>query len=218
VAGSFPIFDHVVRQLIGWIGPARALDLGAGAGKYGRLIAEVAPACERVGVEISAGYAERFALNDIYHRVDIDDAAHWWQRQEEEAFDLVVIGDCLEHMPKSQGLDLLNAMVYRCGWLVALAPEFIIQGPVDGQVSEVHRSVWSERDLRWHDLWAWDNTRAMTLLLLRGYRPSPVSIDQIVGLVNDANLSLLDFDGQSAVRPCRLRLVDHAREVAYRPR
>jgi hypothetical protein len=36
--------------------------------------------------------------------------------------------------------------------------------------------------------------------------------------VNDGNLPLLDFDGQSTVRPCRLRLVDHAREVAYRAR
>jgi hypothetical protein len=218
MAGSFPIFDHVVRQLIGWVNPARAVDIGPGAGKYGRMLAEAAPACERVGVEISADYVERFDLRGIYHRVDVADAGTWWKGREDEVFDLLIVGDCLEHLPKSQGLDLLNAMVYRCGWLVAMVPEFIIQGAVDGAESEVHRSVWSERDLHWHDLWAWDNTRAMTLLVLRGYRPSPMTIDQVVLSVNQGNLPLLDFDGQATVRPCRLRLVDHAREVAYRPR
>jgi trans-aconitate methyltransferase len=208
----------VVRQLVTWISPARAVDLGAGAGKYGRLLSESVPACERVAVETSEDYVQRFGLRELYHRVDVDDVGQWWRRREEETFDLVVIGDCLEHLPKGQGLDLLNAMVYRCGWLIALVPEFIIQGPVDGNLGEVHRSVWSERDLHWHDLWAWDNTRAMTLLVLRGYQPSDISVDTLVTSVNQGALPLLDYDGQSQLRPSRLRLVDHAREVAYRPR
>jgi len=218
VAGSFPIFDNVVSQLIGWIAPGRALDIGAGSGKYGRMLAEAAPACERVAVEVNAHYVERFALRQLYHRVDIDDTTQWWRHYPEESFDLVVIGDCLEHLPKSQGLDLLNAMVYRSGWVVTVVPEFIIQGPVDGQVSEIHCSVWSERDFQWHDLWVWDNARAMTFLALRGYRPSAMSIDALVDRVEGANLPLLDFGGEQTVRPCRLRLVDHAREVAYRQR
>jgi len=215
--GSFPVFDAVVQHLVARIAPARALDIGTGAGKYGRLLAAQAPACERVGIEVEPSYAERFGLHALYHQLHQEDASRWWRRTPGEAFDLVLVGDCIEHLPKSEGLDLLNAMVYRCAWLVLLAPEFIVQDAVDGVASEAHQSVWSERDLHWHDLWAWDNCRAMTLVVLRGYRPSPLTLDALVEGLNAADLPLRHFDGQGFVRPCRLRQVEHRREVDYRP-
>ena len=154
--GSFPVFDAVVQHLVGRLQPERALDVGAGAGKYGRLLAEQAPGCHRTAIEVEPGYAERFDLPTLYHALHQQDATQWW-RSSQESFDLVLLGDCLEHMPKSQGLDLLNALVYRSAWLVLVMPEFVVQGAVDGVASETHLSVWSERDLHWHDLWAWDN-------------------------------------------------------------
>lgn len=198
--------------------PTTSLDVGAGAGKYGRLLQRSVPDCARTAIEIDAGHVRNFGLDQLYHRVETTDAARWWLDEPEEVFDLVVFGDCLQHLPKSAGLDLLNAMVYRCAWLVVLAPEFIVQGAVDGADSAVHRSVWSERDMHWHDLWVWDNTRAMSLFVLRGYQPSPLSIDALVRNVNEGAVPVRDYDGQGVVRPCRLRLVDHAREMAYRPR
>lgn len=201
-----------------WFAPARALDVGAGSGKYGRLLRAAAPACETAALEIDSTHLGRFALHELYQRVEIADATRWWCDNAEEIFDLVIIGDCLQHLPKSAGLDLLNAMVYRCAWLVVLAPEFIVQGAVDGADSAIHRSVWSERDMHWHDLWAWDNTRAMSLFVLRGYQPSPLPIDALVNNINEGVVPVRDYDGQGVVRPCRLRLVDHAREMAYRPR
>jgi SAM-dependent methyltransferase len=218
MSGSFPIFDGVVEQLLGWMSPASALDIGAGSGKYGRMLERAVPACERLAIEVDAAHVERFALGTVYHQVETLDAARWWQDDPESAFDVVILGDCLQHLPKSAGLDLLNAMVYRCAWLVVLVPEFIIQGSVDGVDTSVHRSAWSERDMHWHDLWAWDNARAITMFVLRGYRPSALNIDDLVRQVNDGALPLKDYDGQGVVRPCRLRLVDHPREVGYRAR
>jgi hypothetical protein len=55
-------------------------------------------------------------------------------------------------------------------------------------------------------------------MALRGYRPSALNIDSAVQQINVGAVPLRDYDGQGVVRPCRLRLVDHAREVAYRPR
>lgn len=214
--GSFPVFDAVVQHLISRIAPARALDVGTGAGKYGRLLQQHAPACHRVGLEVEASYAERFALQQVYTELHLEDVTQWWRRTPGEFFDLALIGDCIEHLPKSDGLDLLNAMVYRCAWVVVLAPEFIVQSAVDGVASEAHLSVWSERDLHWHDLWAWDNCRATTLMLLRGYQPSPLTLAQLVDALNAADLPLVHFDGQAFVRPARLRLVEHRREVDYR--
>jgi trans-aconitate methyltransferase len=217
--GSFPVFDELMRHALAWIDPRSALDVGAGAGKYGRLLREIAPACETTGVEVDQTYIERFALRDVYTRIEVCDVTGWWQQSEQLTFDLVILGDCLQIMTKSAGADLLNAMVYRCGWLIVLVPEFVVQGAADTNRNEVHRSVWSERDFRWHDLWAWENARAMTLVILRGYRESTITLDSIVDRVNEqSNIPLLDFDGTTQVRPCRLRLIDQARETAYRLR
>jgi len=214
--GSFPVFDAVVQQLITRIAPSRALDVGTGAGKHGRLLAQHAPACHRVGIEVEASYVEQFGLAAVYQELHVEDVAAWWRRTPGECFDLALIGDCIEHLPKSDGLDLLNALVYRCAWVVVLAPEFIVQAATGGVASEAHLSVWSERDLHWHDRWAWDNCRAITLMVLRGYQPSPLTLDQLVDELNAADLPLCHFDGQGFVRPARLRLVEHRREVDYR--
>lgn len=218
MSGSFTIFDGVVEQLISWMAPETALDVGAGAGKYGRMVSRVAPDCTTTAVEVHQDYIEQFDLRSLYARVEHADAAQWCRDNADETFDLVVAGDLLQAMPKSAGLDLINALVYRSAWLVLLLPEFVIQGALDDAVTNVHRSVWSERDLHWHDLWAWDNTRAITLALLRGYQASPLTADELVRRVNDGALPVRDFDGQTFVRNCRLRLIDHSREVAYRPR
>jgi hypothetical protein len=218
MSGSFPIFDAACQHIITAVAPARTLDIGAGAGKYGRLLAVAAPAGERVALEVEAGHVDRFALRELYTRVAVVDATRWWREEPEEAFDLVIAGDSLQQMPKSEGLDLLNAMLYRSAYLLLVAPEFVVQGAVQGLASAVHRSAWSERDLQWHDLWAWDNTRSVTLALLRGYRSAPVTLEALVRGLNDAHVPVHDYDGVGVVRPCRLRLVDHAREAVYRPR
>ena len=127
-----------------------------------------------------------------------------------QQFDVVLLGDSLSRMPKSAGLDLLNALVYRSAYIVATVPEFEMH-----DCSRV--SVWSERDLGWHDLWAWDNCRACSLLLLRGYRPAPLSLAELVERFNREAVPVHEFfDRDSVVRPVRLRLVDLGRETAYR--
>lgn len=127
-----------------------------------------------------------------------------------QQFDLVILGDSLSRMPKSAGLDLLNALVYRSAYIVMTLPEFERHDP-----SRI--SVWSERDLGWHDLWAWDNCRACSLLVLRGYRPAPLSLADLVERFKHEAVPVHEFfDRDSVVRPVRLRLVDLGRETAYR--
>lgn len=216
--GLPPVFDAVAEHLIARIAPTHALDVGAGDGKFGRMLRSAAPACDCSAIELEPSLVAQHGLADWYWRVETADAARWWRDNPDETFDLVVLGDCLQQMPKSEGLDLLNAMTYRAGWILVLVPEFVVQGAIDGRGSAVHRSVWSERDFHWHDLWAWDNTRTASLFLLRGYLPSVVDIDALVDGVDRAGVPLRDLDGQGTVRSCRLRLVDQRREVAYRPR
>ncbi|MCE4556425.1 hypothetical protein [Pelomonas cellulosilytica] len=215
--GSFVVFDSLSRQLVQWMAPRHAIDFGAGAGKFGRLLRDVAPGCRTVAVEPEAAYVERFSLASLYDEVQVRTAAQWLADGTEACTDLAILGDCIEHMPKSTGLDLLNALAYRAAYTLVIAPEFLVQGSVDGIAGEAHVSVWSERDLHWHDLWAFDNCRAMSIFLLRGYLPATVPLRELVARVNDAQLPVHEFhDTASLVRPARLRLVEHPREVAYR--
>jgi SAM-dependent methyltransferase len=215
--GSFMVFDSAVERLIDWLRPASALDIGTGAGKYGEMLARLAPACQRVGIEPEASYAQRFELTACYDLLHPCTAAAWMTQALDSQFDLVILGDCIEHMSKSAGLDLLNFLVYRSAYVLVLAPEFIIQGQVGEVAGEAHVSVWSERDLGWHDLWAWDNCRAVSLLLLRGYQPAKLSLTELVERFNSEAVPIHEFhERQSPVRPARLRLVNLARETSYR--
>ncbi len=221
MSGSFVVFDSLIGQLIEWIQPHSALDMGAGTGKYGALLKARAPHCRRVAVEPQVEFSERFSLPTAYDELHTRTGAEWQAQASGERFDVAILGDCLSHMPKSQGQDLLNFLVYRCAYLLVVAPEFMpdAQGASE---HEVRRSVWSERDLRWHDLWAWDNCRATGLFLLRGYLPlASAGVPTLAGLVervNAAHLPIHDFhDAASLVRPARLRLVEQPREVSYRP-
>ena len=216
--GSFVVFDALARQTIEWLAPQRAVDFGAGAGKYGRLLRAVAPHCYTVAVEPEPSYVARFGLSGIYDEVQPLMAHDWMSAHPDARFDLAILGDCIEHMPKSVGLDLLNALAYRSAYTLVVAPEFIVQGAVEGVAGEAHVSVWSERDLHWHDLWAWDNCRATSFFLLRGYLPAPVPLADLVQRVNASQLPVHEFhDPASFVRPARLRLVEQPRETVYRP-
>ena len=215
--GSFVVFDSLARQLIEWIAPQQALDFGAGAGKYGRLLQSAAPGCKRIAVEPEASYVERFGLKALYDEVHVQTAAQWQASDLNARYDLAILGDCIEHMPKSVGLDLLNVLAYRAAYTLVIAPEFLVQGAVDGVDGEAHISVWSERDMQWHDRWAYDNCRAISIFLLRGYLPSTVPLGDLVERVNAAQLPVHEFnDATTLVRPARLRLVEHPRETVYR--
>lgn len=214
--GSFPCFDPLSSHCVRWLAPSSLIDLGAGTGKYGRIAREVAPACLSTAVDHHPQAVSHLAAQGAYAAVHQADALEWVVTNGSSAFDLAVLGDCLHWMPRSQGMDLLHALVYRCAWVMISAPEFTTAPGADAPAQAPPLSVWSERDFHWADRWAWDNCRTVTWLLLRGYRAASKSLEQAVGELNDARLPVLDFDGATTVRPARLRMVEHPREVNYR--
>lgn len=203
--GSFQNFDAAVAYIIRSLAPRTCLDIGCGAGKYGKMVAQETPTCHRIGIEVEPRYVEQFQLRDLYNEVRVGDGLEVLSANQGEFFDLAIIGDCIEHMPKSAGLDLLNFLSYRTQYLIVLAPEFSVQGSVNGIDSETHVSVWSEQDFLWHDRWAWDNCFTISAFVLRGYQAATMEFNRLIDGLNSAQVPLTDFYGKNIVRPAAFK-------------
>ncbi|CAJ0809132.1 hypothetical protein LMG19083_04854 [Ralstonia psammae] len=207
---SSDAFDEVTRAVLGTLAPTRVLDIGCGAGKYGHLVRQVLPDCVVEGVEIEPSYVESFGLNALYSTVHLMSATEIPQRMVDEHFDVAIIGDCIEHLPKSAGLDLLNFLTYRAAYTILVLPEAAIQNTVDNVLSEAHVSVWSERDFAWHDNWAWAQVWQMQYYLLRGYLPARTSLADLIANLHRRQMQLR-YDTVQA--PLALTHVNHTKIV-----
>jgi hypothetical protein len=175
---SSAAFDHYISTLVELLRPATALDIGPGAGKYGNLIrqsmADHQFVAQLYAVEIDESYVKQFELETIYDKVIVGDAIDLLTTPRIR-FDFVVIGDCIEHMRKSSGVDLLNFLVYRSGYICVVYPDAYIQDDWEGHAAEAHISTWCAEDFK-----GWDTIHqsweGMHLYLIKGYQPSRMTI------------------------------------------
>lgn len=221
---SFSNFDSVVKELIQIIHPTSFLDIGCGAGKYGKLVKSIHNNCHTTGIEIEESYRLQFDIDNIYNDILIGDAWNIISKDYSKYYDLCIIGDCIEHMKKSTGIDLVNFLVYRTQYIILLIPEFIVQDSVNGIDSESHVSVWNETDFLWHDRWAWDNAYTISIFVLRGYQPSSINFDDLIDSVNERKVFINDFYSERILRPVNLIKKVKARDdlmdgvrVSFRP-
>src|SRR5215510_8223513 len=143
-------FDSEIELYFRLIRHESVLDIGPGEGKYGRMLRRVRPDIKLVGVELDAGYVEQYKLHDLYDEVWVSDAAEL-MNDPDSTFDAVIIGDCIDHMRKSAGLDLLIFLVYRSKLIAVKFPLQMLQIAWQGHKTEPHLSVWSEHDFRCMD-------------------------------------------------------------------
>ena len=156
---TVPTVIHIVKQLR----PASILDIGVGFGKWGHLFREYTDivAAEhdpkrykrkhwRVridGIEGHAAYLtamHRFLYDDIF----IGDAQQIIRRV--SRYDLIFLGDIIEHFDKADGLSLLHRCVAKAKKAVVLStPKHeTFQSDLCGNELERHRSVWSTTDFK----------------------------------------------------------------------
>jgi SAM-dependent methyltransferase len=154
-----PTVIHVLRQLR----PRSILDVGVGFGKWGHLFREYTDILEaehdparylrknwqvRIdGIEGHAAYLtpmHRF----LYNRIHRGDAARLLPRL--PCYDLVFLGDIIEHFEKHTGLQLLRDALDRAGQAVIVStPKF--QTDQEGLCAnelERHRSLWTAKDFK----------------------------------------------------------------------
>jgi 23S rRNA U2552 (ribose-2'-O)-methylase RlmE/FtsJ len=171
-------FDYYVGTLFDLLQPARVCDIGPGRGKYSGIARQKAKEhgfdCHLTAVEIDASYVEEFKLRDLYDEIMIDDAVNLI-KEPRRRFDFVIIGDCIEHMRKSDGIDLINFLIYRTGYICIICPESWQQDDIDGHAAEAHISIWSEHDFRGMDM-LHRFVSPMHAFLIKGYQPGRMTI------------------------------------------
>jgi SAM-dependent methyltransferase len=140
-------FEHIfVDQLIS-LNPKSVLDVGAGAGKYGRMIQQALPGCRVDAIEPTAEYVNEYKLSDVYSNVYMQDLHGFMDSNNKDTYDLVIFGDVLEHFYRSQVFDILDYFLYKHKWVLVVWPTFLPQEDVGNNSYEVHRSNFKLKDL-----------------------------------------------------------------------
>lgn len=168
-------FDNSVEKFIKLHKFKNYLDIGIGAGKYGRMIRNLIPNADIIGIEADKSYIKEFKLNDIYSKVCHEYIEHFIDHNLDFQTELAIIGDCLEHLKKSDGINLLNYLIYRTKFIIIIYPTQCIQYSWRGHSTEAHRSIWSEKDfgIFKHRIFKKD---FMNMVILSGYIGDPKTV------------------------------------------
>lgn len=114
------------------------LDIGTGAGFYGRLLYHNTSVMH--GVEIWPPYIQQFKLGEIYDRVLVEDVRSLPGAPSIDTYDLAIFGDVLEHMNREEAMEAWD-------WAASIAKYGLISVPIGhhpqgaeyGNPYEVHR-------------------------------------------------------------------------------
>jgi hypothetical protein len=154
-----PTVIHLVRQL-----KVRSiLDVGVGFGKWGHLFREYTDILEaendpgryekanwRVKIDGIEGHAPYLTAmhHYLYDQIHVGDAAELIRTMPH--YDLIFLGDIIEHFEKVAGVSLLRDAVARASKAVIVStPKFETgQEALCGNQLEQHRSVWNATDFR----------------------------------------------------------------------
>ena len=141
------------------IRPKKILDVGVGFGRWGMLCREfldvwdgrVFPSeweVEILGIE---GYQKNIQpYHSVFYTRVINSEALDFLSNTTERFDLIILGDVLEHFSKEQGRNVLELCLLKSTFVLVIVPlgNHWQQGSSYGNAYEQHRSVWTVKELR----------------------------------------------------------------------
>lgn len=132
---SYDFFNDQVKEFVdGLTGVNRILDVGPGAGKYGKLLKKEGRVIE--AVEVFEPYISKYKLQSLYdlvHHANVLDFPFLPKQ-----FDLVVMGDILEHLTVEQATALLSDLHDKSISVLVLVPYNYRQGKSHGNDHEEH--------------------------------------------------------------------------------
>ncbi|MGH9124825.1 MAG: class I SAM-dependent methyltransferase [Acidimicrobiales bacterium] len=142
------MIDHIVR-----LQPTRVLDIGPGYGKWGFLVREALDfmpgrlAPERWQVTIDGVDAFPYAspiLDWVYDKVTLGSALDVVDGL--RGYDLVILGDVIEHFEKRDGFRLLRALLAHNKNVLISTPFDFFEQEIADNPYEQHLSCWCEAD------------------------------------------------------------------------
>jgi len=108
------------------------LDVGPGDGAYGKLLNTYTKEID--AVEYYKPYIEHFELDKIYNKVYNADICDF----KFDYYDVIIIGDVLEHLSVEAAQKLLNYMFDRADQIIIAVPYNYEQAPVHGNEKQAH--------------------------------------------------------------------------------
>jgi hypothetical protein len=144
-------------ELIRRIAPKKILDIGVGFGRWGILCREfldvwegrVIPnewKTEIVGVEAFKGYIQPY--HEVFYSKIIYQEAYEYLSKSNERYDLIILGDVLEHFEKEVGNSVLEICLRRSTYVLLNIPlgQHWPQQSSHGNIYEEHKSTWDKKD------------------------------------------------------------------------
>lgn len=171
-----PAFDHYVKSVFDQLKPRSVCEVRPGLGRYGLLAKEAGErhgyAVDALAVDGPLGNERKEQLSAIYGTV-LDKGFSYLIEQHEQTFDLVLLNGVLPELRRSEGLDLLHALICRSTFIAVLLPDFAQAHSTESMTA--NRSYWRDEDFA-----GWPSIRhsegGVTLFLFRGQAPTLESV------------------------------------------
>lgn len=142
VEGKELVKDFCIRNEIHTV-----LDVGPGEGTY-YFALQGADITILDGVEIFPPYLDIYGLRDKYNNIFIADIYDFdWGAA--EPYDLVILGDVIEHMSKYRGMKVISDAVEHVKFVAVSLPIYgYAQGPACGNIHEAHVEQYTDESIR----------------------------------------------------------------------
>jgi len=161
-------FDKKIEKLIQKWGYLSYFDIGIGAGKYGEIVKRIYTNAKLKGIEIDSEYINKFNISETYDEIIREDIRDYINKNAGSMADVVIVGDIIEHLFKSEGVDLLNYLVYRAKKIIVVYPKKYVQYDVNNKNHEAHKSVWCKDDFKCFDFKIY-NASYLSMVVIDGY-------------------------------------------------
>jgi trans-aconitate methyltransferase len=144
---SLDIYDQDFFDFLSKVQPLNLLDVGPGWGRMGISTKKHYPNCVIDAIEVDSSYIDQYNLKLIYNTVYNEDIKNFCLKNSHIRYDVVLFNDILEHLFRSEAMDVLDFLLYRSKFVVVQWPNDYLQDAQDGHESEVHRSNFNLKDL-----------------------------------------------------------------------
>lgn len=135
---------QIAKQWIDELTPLRVLDVGTGNGTYSSLARK--PEQTWIGIEVYYPYVTEYQLEGKYDEMIIGDARYINYDKLGE-FDLIIWGDCIEHLPKDDAKELLNELLKHTEALILAFPVVHYDQEDENNPFEEHLDHWTFEEM-----------------------------------------------------------------------